>query len=94
MSTNDPAHNRAVTLFMSYGLTVLLVAAAAALRWSLGYAFGPIPPYLTFYPALMIAALIGGLGPGLVATGLGGLAALYFFVPPVRTFKIANSAMG
>ncbi|MGA2109550.1 MAG: PAS domain S-box protein [Syntrophorhabdales bacterium] len=75
-------------------MSVLLVAAAAVLRWALGHAFGPIPLFLTFYPALVVASLIGGLGPGLAATGLGGLAADYFFVPPIGSLKIANPGDG
>ncbi|MGD0229945.1 MAG: PAS domain S-box protein, partial [Syntrophorhabdales bacterium] len=95
MSTNDPARrNRAVPVFTSYSLTVLLVAAATALRWGLGYAFGPIPPFLTFFPALMLAALIWGLGPGLAATALGGLAADYCFIPPIGSLRIANPGDG
>jgi PAS domain S-box-containing protein len=95
MSTNDPARrNRVLPFFTSYGLAVLLVATATNLRWGLEYAFGPMPTFLTFYPALMLAALIGGLGPGLAATGLGGLAADYFFIPPIDSLKIANLADG
>jgi len=91
MSPNDPTHrNRAVTLFVSYGLTVLLVAVAAAIRWGLEYSLGPTSPFLTFYPALMLAALIWGLGPGLAATGLGALAADYLFIPPAWSLTIAN----
>ncbi len=95
MSMNNPARkNRAPALFISYGLTVLLVASAAAIRWGLGYAFGPMPTFLTFYPALMLAALIGGLGPGLAATGLGSLAALYLFIPPIGSLRITNLGDG
>ncbi len=91
MSTNAAAHNnRATALFVSYGLTVLLVAAATAIRWGLGYSFGPMSPFLTFYPALMISALIWGLGPGLAATGLGALAADYSFIPPIGSLGITN----
>ena len=96
MATNNPARKSqaAPPLLISYGLTVLLVAAATAIRWGLGYAFGPLPTFLTFYPALMLAALIGGLGPGLAATGLGGLAALYFFIPPIYSLRISNLGDG
>ncbi len=94
MSTNDPIHkNRAAPLSTSYGLTVLLVALAAAIRWGLGH-IGPMSPFLTFYPALMLAALIGGLGPGLAATVLGALAADYFFILPVGSLRITNLGDG
>ena len=95
MSTNDPIYkNRGAALFVSYGLTVLLVAVAAAIRWGLGHMFGPMAPFLTFYPALMLAALIGGLGPGLAATVLGALAADYLFIPPIGSLTITNLADG
>jgi len=91
MSENQPKHKgKAVALFASYGLTVLMVAAATAIRWGLEYSLGPTSPFLTFYPALMLAALIWGLGPGLAATGLGALAADYFFIPPTWSLTITN----
>jgi hypothetical protein len=50
-----------------YGLALLLVAAAAALRWALPEVLGPTP-FLAFYLAWVGAAVFGGLGPGLLAT--------------------------
>ncbi|HMK37153.1 MAG TPA: PAS domain S-box protein [Desulfomonilaceae bacterium] len=55
-------------------LAVLLIAAAAALRLWLLEALEYRLPYVTFYPAVMIAALCGGLMPGLLATLLSCLA--------------------
>jgi hypothetical protein len=39
-------------------------------------------PYETFYIAVMVSVRNGGVGAGLLAMGLGGVAAIYFFVPP------------
>jgi PAS domain S-box-containing protein len=89
MSTKTPTHNNRAPIFTSYGLTVVLVAAAETANWGLRYAFGYMPPFITFYPVLMLAALMWGLGPALVATSLGGLIALYFFVGPVGSFEVA-----
>ena len=50
-----------------YGLALLFVAAAAALRWALPEVLGPTP-FLAFYLAWVGAAAFGGLGPGLLAT--------------------------
>ena len=50
-----------------YGLALLLVAAAAILRWALPEVLGPTP-FLAFYLAWVGAAAFGGLGPGLLAT--------------------------
>lgn len=38
--------------------------------------------FLLYYTTVLFAALAGGLGPGLTATGLAGLAATYFFIRP------------
>ena len=41
-------------------------------------ALGDAVPHMTFFPAVMIAAYFGGLGPGLLATILSAVAANYF----------------
>lgn len=52
-------------------VTALLVAAARGCDVS-------IAPFLVFLLPIMLAALIGGLGPGLLATGLGCVALIKF----------------
>ena len=46
-------------------------------------------PFLTFFPAVLVSALLGGLGPGLLATILCGLLAQYFLVDPIYSLEIA-----
>ncbi len=50
-----------------YGLTALAVAASAVLRWFMPDVLSRAP-YLGFYPAVVVAAILGGVGPGLAAT--------------------------
>jgi PAS domain S-box-containing protein len=50
-----------------YGLTVCAVAASALLRWLMPDVLSRAP-YLGFYPAVVVAAILGGVGPGLAAT--------------------------
>ena len=40
--------------------------------------------FSTYYPAVLVAMLMGGRRCGLLAAGLGGLAAYYFFIPPLH----------
>src|SRR5215468_10247757 len=40
-------------------------------------------PTALFFAAVTLTSFFGGLGPGLVATGLGTLAIDYFFLAPV-----------
>ncbi len=50
-----------------YCLALGSTALAALARWILPAALAPAP-YLGFYPAVVVSAALGGLGPGLVAT--------------------------
>jgi signal transduction histidine kinase/DNA-binding NarL/FixJ family response regulator len=65
-------------------VSVLTVLTAAAVRWALGPWLGDRSPYLVFTLAVLVSAQAGGVGPGLAATALGGLAGLALFVgvPP------------
>jgi PAS domain S-box-containing protein len=59
--------------FMGYVIAVALIALASLVRWQIPSVFAGTP-YLAFYPAVVAAAAIGGLGPGLVATVATALA--------------------
>lgn len=65
-----------------YGVAVVATAAAVFLRELLLPLWGTTLPFLTFYPAVMVASWYGGLGAGLFATLLSGFSAFYFFLPP------------
>jgi len=69
---------------------VLLVSLAFGLRLLLLGGVGPAIPYLTFYPAVMLAAVFGGIVSGSLATGLSACLAIYFFTEPVGTFSLAT----
>ncbi|HEU4893351.1 MAG TPA: PAS domain S-box protein [Vicinamibacterales bacterium] len=66
----------------SYGVAVLLIATSLLIRWILNGWFAGNVPYLQFFPAILVAAWYGGLGPGILATVLSALAAMYLFLPP------------
>src|SRR3954471_17619654 len=65
LAREDPGHR-----WRGYALSVAAVAAAAALRAVLFLALGQGLPFLTFFPAVMVAALYGGVGPGALAVVL------------------------
>ena len=75
-----------------YALAVVVAAAAFLLRYDFSALFGPRVAYITFYPAVMVAAVLGGFGPGLLATGLSGLFAAVWILAPVGQIKIENTA--
>lgn len=63
--------------WQGYGAAILAVAAAAAVRAVLLGALETRTPWLTFYPAVMIAGLYGGFAAGLLATVLTCLAIVF-----------------
>jgi two-component sensor histidine kinase len=63
-------------------LTGLAAAAIAALlRLPLQQAIGGELPFVTFFPALLAAAIWGGVGAGLICLGLGCAVAVAFILP-------------
>jgi len=79
--------------YLRFAFAALIVAAAILLRLAIVRLIGAeLPPFITFYPAVMVAALLCGFGPGLLATVLCALAADYWILPPRGSFVIANPA--
>lgn len=81
----DSLHTRA---WVRYVLAILLVAGSLALRLVLVPVESGIP-FVTFYPAVMIAAVVLGTGPGLLTVVLCGELAHYFFLPPHWSWRLA-----
>jgi two-component system, LuxR family, sensor kinase FixL len=65
-----------------YALAVTAFIGSLVFRYALRDTLGLKVPYLQFYPAIIIAAWYGGLGPGVLVTALSALAAMYFLLPP------------
>jgi PAS domain S-box-containing protein len=66
-----------------YAMAAAGVVVATWVRWVLGHHLGQeLPPYITFYPIIILAALFGGTGAGLVATALCSCSVAYFFLEP------------
>src|SRR3954468_9496230 len=61
-----------------YGAAVAAIVMALAVRILLAPILRDEAPYLFFVPAVLIAGWVGGLWPGLLATGLGLLLGLFF----------------
>ena len=65
-----------------YALAFWAVALAAWARWMIERWVGPLPTFVTFYPAVLLVASLAGGGPGIVATVLAALVADYWFIAP------------
>ena len=76
-----------------YGSALAAVGAGLLLRLGLTALVGPgLPTYVTFYPPVMVAALLCGFGPGLLATLIVALVADYWLLDPLGQFGISSPA--
>jgi len=76
---------------LRYGAAVLAVGLGFAAWWGIRTWIGPgLPTFITFYPAVMLVALLGGLGPGLFATALTELAVAYWIILPAGQFSLGS----
>jgi PAS domain S-box-containing protein len=67
-----------------------IVIFAAVIRAGLGQVFDGMPPYITFYPAVLLAVVLLGAGPGILAVLLSTLCVDYFFLVPVGSFAVSR----
>jgi K+-sensing histidine kinase KdpD len=67
---------------LRYGVAVLAVGVAFAIKLFLDPLIVQETPFLLIFGAIMISAWYGGLRPGLLATVAAGLATDHFFLQP------------
>ena len=73
--------------FRRYAVAILSFTLSLLVRLALSSVLSLTVPYITFFPGIMVSAWFGGLGPGLVTTGLSALASLYFFAGPLSSSR-------
>ncbi|WP_158292371.1 ATP-binding protein [Paracraurococcus ruber] len=76
-----------------YAIALVAFGLAFALRLALAEVLPPAGfPFLTFFPAVLLTAFFGGLGPGLLASALSVLTAWHVFLPPAWSFQLKGAA--
>lgn len=76
---------------LRYGAAVAAVLLATVLQMLLQPLLQGYTPFACFFVAVLVAALLGGMGPALLALGLSLISAGYFFVPPYQSLIILQS---
>ena len=71
--------------WIAYPVAAGLFGMAFLLHWEAGQQGFP---FVTFIPAVMLSALLGGLRPGLLVALASGAAAWYFFLPHDSRFGL------
>lgn len=75
----------------AYLVAAVLVFIAALVRWGLGFLGGEILTFETFFPAVLLATVIGGGGAGIFAAVLSGIVGYWAFTPPYFAFFPATT---
>ncbi len=78
---------------LRYGVAVLAVAVATLLRTALTPLLGDtlsVIPFITFFPAVLLATWYGGLRVGTFSVLLSTGAAVYFFLIPGNSLRVSN----
>jgi PAS domain S-box-containing protein len=86
---SEESGSRWVGIIVRYIFAAAAVGLAVGLRVWLVRSFGPMPLFITWYPMVLLVALVAGGGPGVVATLLSVLATDYWFIEPIGQFSIA-----
>src|SRR5215467_13813228 len=74
-----------LTRKQQYGITILTVVMAMFIRLALDPILGEELPFFFFVFPLVISSALGGLGPGLLATGLSLVLGDYLFIEPRKS---------
>jgi two-component system sensor histidine kinase KdpD len=75
---------------VGWALALVLPATATAVGVHADGLFGLPTDVVLFFLATVLVALVGGLGPALLAAVTGGLLLNYFLTPPLHSFTIAE----
>src|SRR5262245_15643079 len=78
--SNSLPYFTAIAKSLPYFTAIAATVAVFTIRFLLDPALGSVAQLLLFTLSVVAAAWHGGLGPGLLATGLGALLADYFFM--------------
>ena len=78
--------------FVRYTVAFFVVVLAMLSRFGLdGLVSEQLPPFLTFYPAVMIAAILGGLWPGVLATLTSTFVVDLWLIKPYGSLRTSNA---
>ena len=78
---------RSLDIALRYGVAALAVGVALLVKLLLDPLTVQDTPFLLVFGAIIVSAWYGGLGPGLMATGISVLATDYFFLYPRGSFS-------
>jgi two-component sensor histidine kinase len=79
-------------LIPSYAASLAMVVIATIVRMIADPFLPSGFPFLTYFPAIIVAAFVLGLWPSILAMVLGATASWYLFIPPFYSFLATTSS--
>jgi len=76
---------------LAHALALALFGVALGARFAINPWLDAGFPFLTFFPAIVLATFFCGRGPGSVCGALSVLSAWYWFIPPFGSFSLHGS---
>ncbi len=83
------ANNQRLGQVRQYLWSILLILVATILRLIAGHYLGTTLPYVTYYPAVILAAFFLGVGPAILSIGLSALAVAFLLLEPIGSIRVA-----
>jgi two-component system cell cycle sensor histidine kinase/response regulator CckA len=77
--------------WLAYVFAVAVTLGMLYLRMIMAVSFGQRPLLILFVLPILLSSMIGGFGPGLIATAIASLGVNYFGLPPVNSLRIKAS---
>ena len=78
-----------VPRWAAYLFAVLATSAMLVLRLQLAVSFGERPLLILFMLPILLSAVVGGFGPGVLATMVAAIGTAYYGIPPLHRLEIA-----
>ena len=76
--------------FQAYAFAIVCVLGATLFEIWIKSLDQNASALIAYYPAVALAALLGGIGPGALVAVLGGLTAWWGFMPPAFSFSLGR----
>lgn len=84
--------HRQLPLTQALAVSVICIAISLVLRLALDQLVVGGIPFITLFPAVLIASAVGGLRAGIPTLFLGSLLASFLWLPPTWTFQLTASS--
>jgi PAS domain S-box-containing protein len=77
--------------WVAYAFAVAVTLAMLFLRMRIAISFDERPMLILFMPPIILSSVLGGFGPGIIATAVAAIGIDYFGIPPLYSLHIGKS---